>query len=166
MSWSNGKPMVKDAYAQGKMLDNSSWKLARGSSPCDADSVQPVGGEPVQLPWMLDSHGCFIWGFIERGSANPEWLSVGQRRVLSGLAKLPGNHVCCVMKHNVPVTRQINTKHDIEEVCVVFDMGARQHSIDNNEWITFVESWARNAKTALDWLRSKANLAATVEEMF
>ncbi len=70
------------------------------------------------------------------------------------------------MKHTVPTDRQINTKHDIEEVCVVFDMGTRQHSIDNNEWITFVESWARNAKTALDWLRSKANLAATIEEMF
>ena len=105
-----GKIYCEQAYAQGKMLDNSSWELPRMITPSDIDLVFDDG----QMGRII---------FVELSSSETHWnlLSVGQRRLYSRLvAKGHGKVFAALCKHSVPQDQQINTRNDIDTFQVMY----------------------------------------------
>jgi len=143
LGWSNGRIMVEEAYAQGKMIDHSSWVLDRGCNFCDVDM-------------LLDSKGCCFWCFLER-TKNRKTLSKGQRIVFDTLSNLNGYHIAAVLRHSVDVKERINSRFDIQEAEVWFDRGQRQVLLNNEQYQRLVCAWATNPYKALNRLRLNFN---------
>lgn len=132
-----GSILVEQAYAQGKMLDHSSWRLQRNITPSDVDLV-------------VDSNGACL--FAELSSQNQEWcqLRSGQRRLHEALIR-GGPHISALCFHTVSATNQINTVSDITS----FQLMLWDHKViileiwDGERWPSFVE------KFVADPLRSR-----------
>lgn len=135
-----------EAYAQGKMLDHSSWygELARGITPSDIDAV-------------VESYGQFIFMEFSRECESLADLKKGQRMMLRALSRLPGNHCVAVVRHAVfSHSKQINTATDVETAYVYFDMGQQVAVLDRDEWVTFVTQFTHFPNRAIEeCLRSK-----------
>lgn len=118
------------AYAQGKMLDNSSWNLPRKITPSDFDCVFDNGGRLVLAEF---SSSCSEWGE----------LKYGQRLAYESAIK--GTHnLAALCKHGVPPDRQINTRNDVDSFQVMFCVAGDlvlSPLFDGNRWGRFIESW-------------------------
>lgn len=93
-----GDVFCEAAYAQSKMLCNSSWSLPRLITPSDIDLVFDNRGE-----MML----CEL-------SRHHQWwsqLNKGQRVLYEELARK--GCLCVLLNHSVPPTRQIDTRNNI-----------------------------------------------------
>lgn len=141
MSQSGGAIMCAEAYAQGKMLDHSSWSLARGITPSDID-------------FFVESSGCFLWAEFSRENVDIESLSRGQELAYTRLARRPNADAVAVCRHSVPTSRQINTAHDVESCTVYFASGTKSVLLGNDEWQQLVTKWAANPADATRWLES------------
>lgn len=127
-----GAIYAEEAYAQGKMLDNSSWYgvLPRGITPSDIDAV-------------FDNSGAFV--LSEWSSSKTVWagLETGQRLAYENLIKKTSN-VAAVCKHSVPIDRQIDTRHDCDWFQVMWWDGSKlcfSIVFEGSRWSAFVESW-------------------------
>jgi len=143
MSWSNGKIMAEEAYAQGKMLDNSGWSgvLARGITPSDID-------------WFVESSGCYLFAEFSRDCMELDCLSRGQQLAYSRLAQRPNGDAVAVCKHSVPTTRAIDTAADVEVCTVYFAAGTKSVLLCNDQWQQLVVKWAANPVDATKWLEA------------
>ena len=132
----------EQAYALGKMLDNSSWqqgqKLRDGITPSDFDLV-------------FDNMGAML--FCELSSNCDQWrlLEKGQRWAYQSAIKNNRPHCAVICRHNVKLAdlRQIDTRRDIVAFQVMaYDLAAFRIScvIEGNEhWQAFVLAWFQNA---------------------
>lgn len=105
-----GSIYCEQAYAQGKMLDNSKWKLPRNITPSDIDIV-----------FDDTQHGRVL--FVELTSSHTTWntVSTGQRLLYSGLVIRGCNRVfASLAKHTVPINLQIDTRNDITHFQVMY----------------------------------------------
>jgi len=105
VSWSNGKIMVEEAYARGKMLDNSGWRTVcpRGITPSDIDLV-----------FDDKQSGRVIFGELSNGCKFWRDLPFGQRQLYSTrVVKGCGDTVAALLTHNV-TSGQIDTMRDIQ----------------------------------------------------
>ncbi len=150
-----GSVFAEEAYAQGKMLDHSSWQrprdgdrpLPRSITPSDADMT--VGeGLFSSIPAVFDNRGNIL--FCELSSHAREWKEIqpGQLRLYEGL--LRGNPHCAVLcRHSVRPERKrkIDTRYDIESFHVrIFDHGFIELPVvdGNQEWQSLVLRWYEN----------------------
>lgn len=139
MSQSGGAIICREAYAQGKMLDHSSWRLARGVTPSDIDMA-------------VESYGCFLWAELTRKGCDWGNLSVGQRVMYESLAKIPGNHVTCLARHSVPVGELVDTYSDIEAAAVKWACGTKSLLLDASQWRLLVTEWVPRPHQVIGWL--------------
>lgn len=157
-----GAIYAEQAYAQGKMLDNSCWYhgvqacwdkkariLPRKITPSDLDNAfLPLFGI-ISIPWTIDNRGRII--FAEFSSRTHNWssLSLGQHLLYQGLLDgVRGNSCAVLCQHNAPSDKQICTRHDVVGFHVmVWDNGpVYLASIDiGTMWERFVFDWFDNA---------------------
>ena len=105
-----GAIICEQAYAQGKMLDNSKWQLPRGITPSDIDMV-------------FDDRRYGRILFVELSRLHLTWntVPVGQRKLHAGLVSAGYNKVfSCLAKHNVPPQLQIDTRNHIEHFQIMY----------------------------------------------
>jgi len=139
MSQSGGAIICREAYAQGKMLDHSGWRLARGVTPSDIDFV-------------VESYGCFLWAELTKNGCDFASLKTGQRIMYESLTKIPGNHVVCVARHSVPSGEQVDTYQDIEAAAVRWACGAKSLMLDADQWRVLVTEWVPRPHQVIGWL--------------
>jgi len=139
MSESGGAIICRERYAQGKMLDHSSWNLSRGVSPSDIDMV-------------VESYGCFLWAELTRNGCDWNGLKTGQRILYESLARIPGNHIVCLARHSVPASRDINTFHDIEAAAVRWACGSKSLVLEKSQWQVLVTNWVTRPHAVITWL--------------
>lgn len=148
MSESGGRIIVEAAYAQGKMLHSTSWNnvLARGITPSDIDFV-------------VESDGCFLIAEFSRDTDRLEGLKRGQALLYSRLwhqtGALPWAVAIC--QHQVPITKQIDTMRDVK-ACTVYFNSNKFLQLNNAEWVTLVENWAKDPRLTLRSLNDKRDL--------
>jgi hypothetical protein len=120
------------AYAQGKMLDHSSWNLPGGISPSDFDFVLEVGGA------MLVAE-------LKRSSVPLTFrdLSTGQRIVFETMLRQSRRNVFAIVWHDVGSPLVIDSRNDIAGGLAVWDGGERQVSLTARGWQRLVEGWGR-----------------------
>jgi len=135
MSISGGRILSEAAYAQGKMLDHSGWKLARKITPMDIDMV-------------VESNGCFLCVELKKGGAHYKTLSIGQRRAFKALLAQSDNNLLVLAGHEVGSDRAIDTLHDISSIYVRHGRWGEYSNQDRTQvfprWTWLVEGWASN----------------------
>ena len=96
------------AYAQGKMLDHSGWKLPRNITPSDVDMV-------------IDNDGSIIYGELSSWCSHWAGIKEGQRRLYQNAIR-DGKHCAVLCRHSVKPEerRQIDTCYDIESFEAMF----------------------------------------------
>lgn len=132
-SHQRGAVYKEDAYAQGKMLDHSSWShgpfpLPRGITPSDIDMV-------------CDNAGRIL--LVEISSSKRDWRELDRGQRLAYINAISGTrHIAVLCSHNVPKTRMINTRLDIETFQAIFFVGdnllCSDLHADNQDWQQFV----------------------------
>lgn len=139
-----GAIYCEEAYAQGKMLDNSEWRniLPRNITPSDIDIV-------------FDNAGSFIYGELSSQSRHWNEIATGQRLMYWNAIR-GTQHLAILCKHSVPRMRQIDTVRDIEDCCVMYDAGQgvpvfRAFST-NEDWRKIVGGWHKHGA---DWVRDR-----------
>ena len=121
MSSSGGHILVEQAYAQGKMLDHSSWQgiLPRSITPSDGDAI-------------LDNNGLIM--FWELSSHHAEWKSLdkGQRRLYENMVRgSNGLAIAVLLCHDTPQHSAIDTRAGIESFQVLF---SQQSLVQKPTW--------------------------------
>lgn len=137
MSDSGGKILCEQAYAQGKMLDHSSWKLPRGITPSDIDMY-------------IDNDGRLI--FAELSSSKKRWTEISQgqwrgyRNIIKGT-----RHVAILLNHNVPANTQINTRTDIRfcQLLMWNDGFYTSNVYAGSVWVKIVDLWFKDSDKAI-----------------
>ena len=120
------------AYAQGKMLDHSGWKLPRNITPSDVDMV-------------IDNDGSIIYGELSSWCSHWAGIKEGQRRLYQNAIR-DGKHCAVLCRHSVKPEerRQIDTCYDIESFEAMFwDFGPVCSGVldGNDGWQWFVRKW-------------------------
>ena len=140
-----GAIYCEQAYAQGKMLDHSSWvgRLPRGCRPSDFDMV-------------LDNAGLVIFG--ELSSQTDDWCAIKPaQRMLYWNAIKGSRHVAVLCRHQVPATQQIDTCEDVQSFTLMYDVDGKPqyiHAFGNKNWQHFVTSWYHPHFHLLDWVNT------------
>lgn len=138
-----GKILCEEAYARGKMLDNSSWKerLPNGITPSDADL-------------MFDSqwHGLVLTGEVSARTDDWRGLSAGQRMIYQTLARQNG--VAALVHHSVPLPGIVDTYYDIDSFSIMYwdeDNKCLRTAgpFPGDEWRQFVPEWYADTKAAI-----------------
>lgn len=141
-----GDIIVPQAYAQGKMLQNSKWHgvLPRGVTPSDCDMQ------------YFDNAGNLLLAEFSRHHSSWHELSNGQRKGYENLVTISreSERVCIAVlcRHSVPADRLICTYSDVEEFSVM--LCARSgggvvttfHPFEGTRWPQFVLSFFHDPK--------------------
>jgi hypothetical protein len=139
-----GAVYAEEAYAQGKMLDNSSWRLPRNITPSDFDCVFDNRGRMVLAEF---SSSCSEW----------ELLSLGQR--MAYMSAIAGTyHLAALCKHSVPKMRQINTRDDVDSFQIMFDVAGDFYvlpTIEGKHWPLLIDRWFKSPSSAITGLMRK-----------
>ena len=135
MSDSNGNILVKDAYAQGKMINSAAWNFPRNISLSDID----VALGCWRQPFALDNNGHIL--LMEFSTTFWKWesLHVGQSRLYENLVKA-GNgkiHAVLCFIHKVPYTEEICSKSDVKYFT---PLGSDTIENADGNWESFVGS--------------------------
>ena len=126
-----GEIYCEDAYAQGKMLDHSSWNLPRNITPSDIDMC-------------FDNNGNII--ACEISSNVQEWtkLQRGQFLLYFNFIGPLSKHIAVLCYHNVDKKLKINTLNDI----ISFQIMIRKNDevlytpiYGSSRWEKFIKSW-------------------------
>lgn len=141
-----GSIYAEAAYAQGKMLDHSSW-----------NSILPRLITPSDIDMAIDNRGEIL--FIEVSSSTPNWYEIpkGQRRLYESLLRnSTGNQAAALVRHSVPKDRQINTRTDIDEFSIMANVSPRTPKTSdifhgNERWQEFVTKWIEDAGRIMRW---------------
>lgn len=140
MSESQGRIMVEQAYAQGKMLDHSGWSLARGITPSDID-------------FTIEASGQFLFAEFSRNCGSTDCLKKGQAMMYRRLCSKSDHNLVVVCSHSVEPDRAIDSRTDVESCTIYFDAGKRTLSGDNNTWQWLVESFTGDPERTIAELR-------------
>lgn len=140
MSESQGRIMVEQAYAQGKMLDHSGWSLARGITPSDIDFV------------IEASRQCLFAEF-SRDCESVDCLRKGQAMMYRRIASKSSQDLVVVCSHSVEPDKVIDSRNDVESCTIYFDAGARTLSGDTDTWRWLVESFTGDPERTIAKLR-------------
>jgi len=124
----------EEAYAQGKMLDNSAWNyLPRGITPSDIDLVFDNAGR--MLICELSRHHA-RWGALRKHA--PGQVSLYEILVRRGCT-------AALLKHSVPSTQTICSRNDIDSFAIMKRNGdglfISEKPRDGSEWPAFVDDW-------------------------
>ena len=125
-----GAILVEQAYAQGKMLDHTSWRLVRGISPSDIDFVIESGGN---------------FGFVEfsKHFKSIEQLNHGQKLLYERLiSRIHKSDFVGLAYHNVPEERSIDTCRDVISAEIYTQRG--NFSLNQEQWEEFIATWPDN----------------------
>ena len=125
-----GAILVEQAYAQGKMLDHTSWRLVRGISPSDIDFVIESGGN---------------FGFVEfsKNFKSIEQLNHGQKLLYERLiSRMRKSDFVGLAYHNVPEERSIDTCRDVISAEIYTQRG--NFSLNQEQWEEFIATWTDN----------------------
>ena len=131
-----GAILVEQAYAQGKMLDHTSWRLVRGISPSDIDFVIESGGN---------------FGFVEfsKNFKSIEQLNHGQKLLYERLiSRLRKSDFVGLAYHNVPEERSIDTCRDVISAEIYTQLG--NFSVNQEQWEEFITTWTRSPAYAIN----------------
>jgi hypothetical protein len=128
-----GEIIVEQAYAQGKMLDHSSWRLPRNITPSDTDFVLDIGG-------------CVL--FAEFSSQHQEWVDLqnGQRWAYESQVR-HGPHIAALCFHCVRPDRAINTTNDVVSFQVMVHYRGSfltSECFDGQRWERFVKAFGND----------------------
>lgn len=132
----SGKILSEEAYAQGKMLDNSEWGdvLPRGITPSDVDLV-------------FDNKRHLLVCEVSRITNRWEEIATGQREMYSSIV-LRDRAMAAIVKHSIPVDRQIKTASDIESFSVMFKTQyggiSFTETFPGTGWVGFVKKFYRD----------------------
>jgi hypothetical protein len=140
MSESQGRIMVEQAYAQGKMLDHSGWSLARGITPSDIDFVIEASRQCLFAEFSRDC-----------GSIN--CLKKGQAMMYRRIASKSTHDLVVVCNHSVEPDKVIDSRTDVKSCTIYFDAGARTLSGKTDLWQWLVESFTGNPERTIADLR-------------
>lgn len=137
----HGSILLEESYAQGKMLDSSSWfgLLPRDITPSDIDHI-------------FDNNGRMIFVEFSKDWKKQCWKEVpaGQRRIYQSLIMQgQGKHIAALCFHSVPRQQQINTRTDIKHFQLMYFDPAYpniRHSqlLPGVDWEPFVKQWFAN----------------------
>lgn len=133
-----GSIIDEQAYALGKMLDNSSWNglLTRHITPADIDIPD--------IPLVFDNDGAIIFADLSRTFDDWQTALPGQRWLYQSVIK-GSRHCAALCKHSVrPEDRRlINTLTDVESFHImVWDNEAVMSPLwPGSRWQEFVTTW-------------------------
>lgn len=151
-----GRIHCEQAYAQGKMLDNSRWSsiLPRKVTPSDVDLV-------------FDNAGQIVFAELSRHKDNWRHIAYGQWKLYQNLIQNTG-HVAVLLKHGVDGQYAIDTAVDVEHFqLMVWDFKRRcfaySRLIGGDAWVQFIARWFEDDTSHTG--RSWSVLAATVDVM-
>ena len=134
-----GAILVEQAYAQGKMLDHTSWRLVRGISPSDIDFVIESGGN---------------FGFVEfsKNFKSIEQLNHGQKLLYERLiSRMRKSDFVGLAYHNVPEERSIDTCRDVISAEIYTQLG--NFSVNQEQWEVFITTWTESPVYGINHLR-------------
>ena len=156
-----GSILVKEAYAQGKMVESSGWAnrekygtaiLPRGITPSDIDVVFNPG------TFMLDNAGhvlCVelskqtnIWSQAKRGQylAAQSLVKAGQGKIASAIGF-----------HRTPTEEQIDLRESVESFSVMYYVAPTYACTKpfegNQHWQRFVLAWFDDAERLIASIR-------------
>lgn len=139
-----GSILVEQAYAQGKMLDHSSWVLPRNITPSDIDAVVDANGSVI---FAELSTQCTTWGTLRKG-----------QRLLHEALVRGGPHCSALCFHSVGAERPINSKTDVDSFqLILFDHGLIELDVwEGRFWPGFVENWVKDPLRARRRLISRS----------
>jgi hypothetical protein len=152
-----GSIILEEAYAAGKMLDNSGWNglLRNKITPSDID-------HPA-VPLCFDNRGAII--FCDFSIHCDSWARMlrGQRLLYEGFVRW-GPHCAVVCKHSVTaeMRRHIDTLRDVECFQAMFwDFEpVLSPSYDGAYWQGFVTTWVNESNGPLRVRRHVLGLKA------
>ena len=137
-----GSIQSEEAYAQGKMLDHSSWSLPRNITPSDVD-------------FHFDANGRIL--YCELSSHNRLWsdLKDGQCRSYKNMVK-NSRHCAVLCLHDVKLPNKINTTTDIIGFSpMIWHSGHWWFGPfleGNPRWQTFVQKWIKETDHIFEFL--------------
>lgn len=143
MNEERGAIRCEQAYAQGKMLNNSAWRkvLPRNITPSDFDMVFDNAGDII---FGELSSSTFDWCELETGQRLAYWDAIRGSRNLAVLCK-----------HSISSRYQINTYTDIEAFSVMYDCQGKM-SLKTYKtakcWQNFITSWFTRSP---EWVREQ-----------
>lgn len=157
-----GRIISEEAYAAGKMLDNSGWKglLRNGITPSDID--QPT------VPLCFDNKGAIIFAELSSDCADWKDESRGQRWLFESLIR-HARHCAVLCKHSVTpeMHRHIDTLRGVDSFQVtVWDFGQDGDDFvfspvyDGAYWQRFVTKWVNESNGPLQIRRHILGLSA------
>lgn len=140
-----GSVHFEQAYALGKMLNNSGWdgRLRNGITPSDIDLCFDNDGH-VLFCELSRHHSA--WQEIDTGQC---WL---YRSAISC-----GHGLAVLLKHSVDPEdgRQIDTLHDVETFQVMLSSGFTSKIVDGSRWGWFVDQFYENPKQVIRYFKDK-----------
>ena len=111
-----GQIRVAEAYARGKMLDNSSWHglLPRGITPSDVDAIWTTESKEEANPMVFDNNGKML--FVEFSTKTSKWMELpkGQRVLYENICNNSTNQRAVVAKIEPKPDKAIDTLHDVK----------------------------------------------------
>jgi hypothetical protein len=120
MNQIKGSILCEQAYAQGKMLNNSGWTtILRGNTFADLDCCILLDGDPIQ-PQQCQMNNKMV--LVELSSKVCMWQSLNRRQMKSYkflVENGQGKIVALLGQHNVPKDQQIDTTKDIIQFSVM-----------------------------------------------
>ena len=132
-----GSIIAEQAYAQGKMIDHSSWGFASNRTFSDVDAV-------------FDNKGQLIYVEFARSDYPLSWdnISTGQRWLYKSMLENKKGSVAVLACHNVPSNQKIDSKTDITHASVVSCKFTAEISLDSTQYVQFVNLWDQSPKEA------------------
>jgi hypothetical protein len=133
-----GRVILEQAYAIGKMLDNSGWNgLLR-------DKITPSDIDHPAIPLCFDNNGAVIFADLSINCDDWSRALRGQRRLYESIIR-NSPHCAVICRHNVPpeIGRQIDTLRDVDrfQVMVWDDGPVLSPTYDGAYWQGFVTTW-------------------------
>lgn len=131
-----------EAYAQGKMLDHSAWReiLPRNITPSDIDACFDNSGDILYCE--LTRHATTWLG--DDGKVHPK-IGYGQFMLYFNAIGPISKDLAVLLHHDVPATRAIDTRADIDAFQVMVRKGDEVvFSPVWHRWEKFVVSWYDN----------------------
>ncbi len=135
-----GSIIAEQAYAQGKMLDHSSWPIS------------PSGRTFSDIDAVYDHKGLLIFVEFARSNFPMTWdsISTGQRWMYqSALANKRGS-IAILANHNVPSDQQIDTMKDVTHASAMSHDFKIETPLNNKQWVQVVTTWDLSPQAARD----------------
>jgi hypothetical protein len=131
----------EEAYALGKMLDNSSWQHPRAGDVRLARNITPS-----DIDLCLDNNGMILACELSRSASKWQQLLPGQRILYQSLVYRSA-HIAVLCHHSVAPEegRKIDTRYDIDsfQIMMADDWKITIIPVINGNfyWRKFVEMW-------------------------